>query len=125
MFIASLLGLPIPLLPVHILWVNLLTDGLPGLALSSEPAEENIMERKPRDPQQGIFTTGMTRHIIFYGLLIGAITLCMQTWTITHHDAAWQTMTFSVLCFSQLAIFSPSNPAVNHSSRPITWQINL
>ncbi|NOT75695.1 MAG: cation-translocating P-type ATPase [Cyclobacteriaceae bacterium] len=103
LFVASLAGLPIPLLPVHILWVNLLTDGLPGLALSSEPAEENIMQRNPRDPRQGIFSTALTRHIIFYGLLTGAVTLLMQIYTIAHHDSAWQTMTFSVLCFSQLS----------------------
>jgi Ca2+-transporting ATPase len=58
------------LLAIHILWINLVTDGLPGLALASEPAEGNVMKRQPRDPQQNIFA-GMALHIISVGLLMG------------------------------------------------------
>lgn len=102
LFLAPFLGLPIPLLAIHILWVNLITDGLPGLALASEPAEKNIMSRPPRNPKESIFSKGMGWHILWVGFLMGAVTLGMQAWAIHESDAHWQTMTFSVLCFSQL-----------------------
>jgi len=99
---APLFGLPIPLLPVQILWVNFITDGLPGLALATEPAEANIMERPPYDPRRSIFAGGMGVHILLVGLLIGASTITVQAWAIDKHLPHWQTMTFTVLCFSQL-----------------------
>lgn len=102
LFLAPFLGLPIPLLAIHILWVNLITDGLPGLALASEPSEANVMNRPPRDPKESIFSKGMGWHILWVGLLMGLVTLGMQKWAIQFSDAHWQTMTFSVLCFSQL-----------------------
>jgi Ca2+-transporting ATPase len=102
LFLAPFFGLPIPLLAIHILWINLITDGLPGLALASEPAEENIMSRPPRNPKENIFAGGMAWHILWVGLLMGIVTLGMQAWTINHGDIHWQTMTFTVLCFSQL-----------------------
>ncbi|RJQ44654.1 MAG: HAD family hydrolase, partial [Nitrospiraceae bacterium] len=68
-FLAPLLGMPIPLLPVHILWINLVTDGLPGLALAAEPAEKGVMNRQPRHPQESIFAYGLGPHIIWVGLL--------------------------------------------------------
>jgi P-type Ca2+ transporter type 2C len=102
LFLAPFVGLPIPLLAIHILWVNLITDGLPGLALASEPAEASIMNRPPRNPKESIFSNGMGWHILWVGLLMGVVTLGMQAWAIHESDAHWQTMTFSVLCFSQL-----------------------
>ena len=66
-FLAPLAGLPIPLLPVHILWINLVTDGLPGLALSSEKAEKDIMQRPPRHPKESIFAKGLGVHVIWVG----------------------------------------------------------
>ncbi len=101
-FLAPFLGLPIPLLAIHILWINLITDGLPGLALASEPAEKNIMNRLPRSATQNIFAGGMAVHILWVGFLIGATTLGMQAWGIYTGKTHWQTMAFSVLCFSQL-----------------------
>jgi Ca2+-transporting ATPase len=101
-FLAPFLGLPIPLLAIHILWINLITDGLPGLALASEPAEKNIMNRQPRSATQNIFAGGMAVHILWVGFLIGATTLGMQAWGIYNGKTHWQTMAFSVLCFSQL-----------------------
>jgi len=101
-FLAPLVGLPIPLLPIHILWINLVTDGLPGLALVKEKAEKNIMLRKPRDPQESIFTGGMTQHILWIGLLMGAVCLSVQAYAQHNHDPKWQTYVFTVLCFSQM-----------------------
>jgi Ca2+-transporting ATPase len=101
-FLAPFFGLPIPLLAIHILWVNLVTDGLPGLALASEPSDVNIMKRKPRNPQQNIFAGGMAWHILWVGLLMGIVTIGMQAYAIHVANSHWQTMAFSVLCFSQL-----------------------
>src|SRR5687768_3166853 len=102
LFLAPFLGLPIPLLAIHILWINLITDGLPGLALASEKVEPNIMNRPPRNPRKNIFAGGMAWHILWVGLLMGAVALAMQAWTIKMGATNWQTMTFTVLCFSQL-----------------------
>lgn len=101
-FLAPLLGLPIPLLPIHILWINLVTDGVPGLALAAEPGEKNIMSRPPRDPKESIFARGLGTHIIWVGLLMGAISIMTQAWFIDAKQAHWQTMVFTVLCLSQM-----------------------
>ncbi len=102
-FLAPLIGLPIPLLPIHILWVNLVTDGLPGLALANELAEKNVMKVPPRKPAESIFAQGMGVHILWVGLLIGAVCLGVQAWAIHNEDPKWQTYVFTVLCFSQMA----------------------
>jgi len=101
-FLAPLAGLPIPLLPVHILWINLVTDGLPGLALSSEKAEKDIMQRPPRHPKESIFAKGLGVHVIWVGLLMGALSLGMQAWSIHDGNSHWQTMVFNTLCLSQM-----------------------
>jgi Ca2+-transporting ATPase len=101
-FLAPFFTLPIPLLPIHILWINLLTDGLPGLALASEPAEKGVMERPPRPPQESIFAHGMWQHIIWVGLTIAAVSLFAQAWAIHTGSAHWQTMVFTVLTLSQM-----------------------
>ncbi len=103
MFLAPFFGLPIPLLPIHILWVNLVTDGLPGLALASEPAEKDIMLRKPRNPKDNIFSDGMAFHIIWVGLLIGFLCIGTQAVYFGESNTHWQTMVFTVLCFCQIA----------------------
>jgi Ca2+-transporting ATPase len=101
-FLAPLIGLPIPLLPVHILWVNLVTDGLPALALAAEPAENRIMNHPPREPKESIFAKGLGLHIIWVGILIGLITVGIQWYEIKTGDKHWQTIVFTVLCLSQL-----------------------
>nr|WP_314895573.1 cation-translocating P-type ATPase [uncultured Flavobacterium sp.] len=101
-FLAPFFGLPIPLLAIHILWINLVTDGLPGLALASEPSEANIMKRPPRNPKENIFSNGMAIHILWVGFLMGAVTIGIQAWAIYNANTHWQTMAFTVLCFSQL-----------------------
>jgi Ca2+-transporting ATPase len=103
--LAPLLGMPIPLLPIHILWINLVTDGLPGLALASEPHEKNIMGRPPRAPKESIFADGLGTHLIWVGLLMGGASLFTQAWSMQHageHDLYWRTMVFTVLCLSQM-----------------------
>lgn len=102
-FLAPFLGLPIPLLPIHILWINLVTDGLPALALTAEPAERNIMKRPPRPPNENLFSHGMWQHMVWVGLLMAALTLLCQAWAYHSGSAHWQTMAFTVLTLSQLA----------------------
>ncbi|MGE5172313.1 MAG: cation-translocating P-type ATPase [Betaproteobacteria bacterium] len=102
LFLAPFFGLPIPLQPIHILWINLLTDGLPALALSVEPEEGDVMTRPPRHPRESIFAHGLGIHAVWVGLLMGAVALSLQAWAIHTGDAHWQTMVFTVLCFLQL-----------------------
>ena len=104
LFCAPLFGLPIPLLAIHILWINLVTDGLPGLALAYEPSEKNSMQRPPIDPRQTIFADGLGWFILGVGLLVGGLSIGMQAWAIRQGLPHWQTMTFTVLCFSQLGL---------------------
>ena len=102
LFLAPLAGLPIPLLPIHLLWINLVTDGLPALALSAEPAEGDVMNRPPRHPKESIFAQGLGAHAIWVGLLMAAAVLSVQAWSIKTGHAHWQTMVFTVLCLTQL-----------------------
>lgn len=102
-FLAPFLGLPIPLLPTHILWINLVTDGLPALALTAEPAERGVMRRPPRPPQESLFSHGMWQHMIWVGLLMAGLTLFAQAWSYHTGSSHWQTMAFTVLTLSQLA----------------------
>jgi Ca2+-transporting ATPase len=101
-FLAPFFGLPIPLLAIHILWINLVSDGLPGLALASEPAESDIMKRPPSDSRQSIFSGGMGYHIFWVGLLIGLVTISMQATALHYEIAGWQTIAFTTLCLSQM-----------------------
>jgi Ca2+-transporting ATPase len=103
MFLAPLLGLPIPLLPIQILWINLVTDGLPGLALAAEPEESGLMSRPPRPPQESVFAHGLALHVLWVGPLMAALTLGTQAWSLYGGSAHWQTMVFTVLCLAQLA----------------------
>ncbi|MBE0503891.1 MAG: cation-translocating P-type ATPase [Desulfuromonadales bacterium] len=131
-FLAPFFGLPIPLLPIHILWINLVTDGLPGLALAVEPAEKGIMERPPRHPQEKIFAGGLGIHILWVGLLMGGVALATQAWSLRTGHAHWQTMVFTVLCLSQmghvLAIRSGRESLFSQglfSNKPLTGAILL
>jgi len=102
LFLAPFLGLPIPLLPIHILWINLVTDGLPGLAFTAEPVVFKIMRRPPRPPEENIFSHGMWQHIVWVGLLVGGICIASQAWAISRGVEYWQTIVFTVLTISQL-----------------------
>jgi Ca2+-transporting ATPase len=103
MFLAPIVGLPVPLLPIQILWINLVTDGLPGLALTVEPGEPDIMGRPPRPPQESVFARGLGVHVLWVGPLMAALTLAIQAWSFSTGSAHWQTMVFTALCFAQLA----------------------
>jgi Ca2+-transporting ATPase len=102
-FLAPFLGLPIPLLPIQILWINLVTDGLPGLMLAAEPGEPDVMRRPPRPPTEGVFAHGLGVHALWVGLLMAGLTLGTQAWFFHAGSAHWQTMAFTVLCLTQLA----------------------
>ena len=104
LFVAPLFGLPVPLLAIHILWINLITDGLPGLALAYEPSEAGSMQRPPIDPRQTIFANGLGWFIVLVGLLVGGLTIGTEAWALRNGIAHWQTMAFTVLCFSQLGL---------------------
>lgn len=102
-FIASIFNMGNPLSPILILWINLVTDSLPALALSMDPAEKDIMTRQPRDPKKGFFTKGMTWRIFYQGATIGLISLA--AYIVGYQDGGQQlgqTMAFAVLGFSQL-----------------------
>jgi Ca2+-transporting ATPase len=101
-FLAPLIGLPIPLLPIQILWLNLVTDGLPGLAFAAEPAENNILQRKPRKPNESIFSNGAGFHILWVGMLMGGVSIGAQAWAIHLGNEKWMTMVFTILSFSQM-----------------------
>lgn len=103
-FFGPVLGFAIPLLPTHILWINLVTDGLPGLALVAEPAEKDIMNRPPRPPKENLFAGGMTSRILFTGTLMAISALFIQWWVarLGYEVRTQQTAVFSTLCFVQL-----------------------
>jgi Ca2+-transporting ATPase len=103
MFVAPLLGLPVPLLPLQILWINLVTDGLPGLALAAEPEERNSMRRPPRPPQESVFAHGLGAHVIWVGSLMALVAIGVQAGALAFGSPRWQTMVLSVIAFSQLA----------------------
>jgi Ca2+-transporting ATPase len=119
-FLAPMLMLPIPLLPIHILWVNLVTDGLPGLALAAEPAERGIMQRAPRPPTESIFAQGIWQHMLGVGLLLSGLCLGIQAWAISTGHAHWQTMVFTVLTLGQMAHVM----AIRSETEPL-WRLGL
>jgi len=102
LFLAPFFGMPLPLLPIHLLWVNMVTDGLPSLALAVEPEERHIMRRSPRSPKESLFAHGLWQHIVWVGGFITALCLITQAWTLGHNGTHWQTMVFNVLTFSQM-----------------------
>jgi Ca2+-transporting ATPase len=103
MLLSPFLGKPLPLLPVQLLWLNLLTDGLLGLGLGLEPTERNVMRRPPYSRQQGVFSQGMGRHVVWVGALIGAIALAVGYGYWVAGRENWQTMVFTTLAFAQIA----------------------
>lgn len=105
MFLAMMAGLPLPLVPIQILWVNLVTDGLPAMALGVDNPEENIMNRDPRDSRENVFARGLGWKIISRGFLIGLVTLGVFVITLNQDPenlVKAQTMAFTTLVMAQL-----------------------
>jgi Ca2+-transporting ATPase len=105
MVAAPFLGLPLPLLAIHILWINLVTDGAPALSLGVEPAHPRSMQQPPRDPKASILGGGLWFHALWVGLLMTGITLAVFAWSHGSgaSEATWRTMVFTVLAFLQLS----------------------
>ncbi|NLO70267.1 MAG: ATPase, partial [Porphyromonadaceae bacterium] len=120
LLVTSVANLGAPLIPIHILWVNLVTDSMPALALSVDPAEKDVMNRSPRDPKQGFMTKGVVWRTLYQGVIIGLLSLV--AFLLGKNDGGiplGQTMAFSVLAFSQL--FHVNNL---HSSRKSVFSFN-
>ena len=135
---APILGLGgVPLTPLQILWMNLVTDGLPALALAVEPAEPNVMERPPYNPNESIFARGLGAYMVRFGVVFAIVTTILMVWAYdyTHQDGfrdpeVWKTMVFTTLCIAQLghAIAIRSNSQfifeLNPFSNPyILWAV--
>ena len=114
MLLGPFLGMPVPLLPAQILWINLLTHGLTGVALGAEPAEVGVMSHRPRPPGQSVLGNNLWRRILRIAVLLTGVSLAAGLWAISR-DTAWQTMVFLTLGFSQLGV------AVALRARPRTW----
>lgn len=103
LLVTAVFNLGIPLLPIHILWVNLVTDSLPALALSVDPAEKDIMNRKPRNSKKGFMTRGMIWRIMYQGTMMGLIPLAAYMMGLREGgETLGQTMAFATLIFAQL-----------------------
>jgi Ca2+-transporting ATPase len=105
MLFAMLLALPLPLVPIQILWVNLVTDGLPAMALGLDQPEEDVMKRKPRNPKEGVFARGLGWKVVSRGFLIGLVTLFAFMISYGQHPdhlAYAQTVAFATLVMAQL-----------------------
>ena len=99
---APLLGLTgVPLTPLQILWMNLVTDGLPALALALEPGEKSLMQRPPAEPGESIFAAGTGAYILRTGVVFGLITIVMMVHAAGRGDP-WPTMVFTALCLAQM-----------------------
>jgi len=104
MLIAPFLGMPLPLYPLQILWMNLVTDGLPALALGIEPAESDVMKRPPYSATESVFGRGMPTFIIVFGVVLSILALVTGFGLWESGDPAWRTVLFSTLVFAQLGM---------------------
>ncbi len=104
MLVGPFLGMPLPLLPLQILWMNLVTDGLPALALGVEPAEKDVMERPPNPSSANIFDRPMVTGIILLGILMAIVSLAVGFVYYQRGSEIWQTMIFTTLVISQVAM---------------------
>jgi len=112
--------MPLPLLPIQILWMNLVTDGFPALALGVEPAESDTMRRCPYPPNENIFARGLGRHAIWVGLMMAFLSLSVGYVYWQTGRPNWQTMLFTTLTLSQMA-----HVMAIRSERNSSFQISL
>jgi len=100
---APLLGLVgVPLSPLQILWMNLVTDGVPALALALEPGEQGLMQRAPAEPGESIFARGIGRYIIRIGIVFALLVIGLMVYASSHSPEHWKTMVFTTLCLAQM-----------------------
>lgn len=128
MFVGMLLGLPLPLLPIQILWVNLVTDGLPAIALGLDPAEKDVMMRQPRGAKENIFSRGLLNLILFRGSIIGLSTLAafVSIYHFTGDEVTARTAAFVTLVVTQLIhVFECKSEKKNIFEIPIFNNIPL
>jgi P-type Ca2+ transporter type 2C len=102
MFLSQLLGMPLPMTTLQILWMNLVTDGVPGLALGLEPTEKNTMHRAPHAPKESIFSRGLGRHVLTIGPVLALVAFGVGYFAYMNNNPAWGTMVFVTLTLSQL-----------------------
>jgi Ca2+-transporting ATPase len=114
MLTGPFVGLPLALLPAQLLWINLITHGLPGLALGSEPVDPHVMRRPPRPPSETVLGAGLWKRILRVGTVIAAVTVGVGVWAHAT-DRPWQTLTFLALGATQLTV------ALGSRARPHTW----
>ncbi|MBW4671057.1 MAG: cation-translocating P-type ATPase [Cyanomargarita calcarea GSE-NOS-MK-12-04C] len=128
---APILGLGgVPLSPLQILWMNLVTDGLPALALAVEPPEPDVMKRPPFSPKESIFARGLGSYMIRIGIVFAIITIILMKWAYDHTNApgyqgdpqTWKTMVFTTLCLAQMghAIAIRSNNRLTIEMNPFS-----
>jgi Ca2+-transporting ATPase len=123
---APILGLAdVPLTPLQILWMNLVTDGLPALALAVEPADPNIMSRPPFSPKESIFAKGLGFYIVRIGIIFAIISIALMVWSYhyvrgTSNPDSWKTMVFTTLCLAQMG-----HAIAVRSSTRLTLENNL
>lgn len=121
MLAGPFIGMHLPLTPLQILWVNLVTDGLPGTALTVEPAESNTMKRPPYPPKENIFARGMGLDVLWIGILMAAMSIGAGLWALHNGRVeTWQTMVFTTLTLSQMG-----NVLAIRSQRDSLFKIGL
>lgn len=103
MLVGPFVGLALPLLPAQILWINLLTHGLPGVAMGGEPADPAAMHRPPRPPTETVLGAGLWQRVLRVGLVVAAVTIGIGLWA-EATGRPWQTMVFFTLGATQLAV---------------------
>ena len=129
---SPLLGGGVPLIPLQILWMNLVTDGLPALALAMEPAEPAVMQRPPYNPRESIFARGLGLYMVRIGIVFAILTIVLMVWAYnytqdTPDPERWKTMVFTTLCLAQmghaLAVRSDTQLTIqmNPKTNPYLW----
>lgn len=128
----------VPLSPLQILWMNLVTDGLPALALAVEPAEPNVMNHPPHDPSESIFARGLGWYMLRAGIVLAVISVSLMVWSYGYSQTTpgdpdrWKTMVFTTLCLSQMghAIACRSNHRLTVQLNPFSnpfllWAVGI